>query len=251
MKPILGVALAIAFATTTRVSVQADDKDPHAILDKAIKAIGGEEKLKKLDATSWKVKGTIIFNGDSNPFTSQSTAQGLDHYRSEFDGEFGGNPVKGLVVLNGKKGWRRFGEDTMSMDEDAVAVEKRRVYLQVIPTHLVILKDKSYKLEAAGEQKVGDKPAAGIKVTAPDGKDFTIYFDKDSGLPVRTVATVMGFGDAEEFTQQTDYSDYKEFEGIKRAVKVTAKRDGEDFIKTELTEFKILDKVDSKTFDEP
>ena len=40
------------------------------------------------------------------------------------------------------------------------------------------------------------KPAAALKVTGPDGKDFTLYFDKESGLPVRMVAKVIGLARA-------------------------------------------------------
>jgi hypothetical protein len=250
MKPFLGAALAIFFVAAAGYPVRADDKDPNAILDKAIKATGGEEKLKKIDAMSWKSKISIIINGDNNDFTGSSTVQGLDRYRTEFQGKFQDMPFKGLVVINGKKGWRKFGDEAMDMDEDAVANEKRQIYLQVIPTKLVILKEKGYKLEAADEQKVGDKPAAGIKVTTPDGKDFTIYFDKETGLPARVVAKVVGF-DGQEFTQETTLKDYKDFDGIKRATKADSKRDGEDFVKSETSEFKALDKVDPKTFEEP
>jgi hypothetical protein len=250
MKAFLCAALTLVFVTATGRSVRADEKDPNAILDKAIKAAGGEEKLKKIDAITWKTKASIIINGDSNPFSIHATVQGLDHYRAEVEGEFGGNSIKGVVIINGNKGWRKFGEEKMDMDEDSVANEKRQIYLQVIPTKLVILKDKSYKLEAVDEQKVGDKPAAGIKVTGPDGKDFTIYFDKESGLPVRIVAKVVGFAN-DEFTQETTLKDYKDTDGTKKAMKSESKRDGEDFIKSEITEFKVLDKVDAKAFDEP
>ena len=57
--------------------------------------------------------------------------------------------------------------------------------------------------------------------------------------------------DGEEYTQETTYSDFKEFGGIKKATKVVSKRNGEDFIKSELTEFQVLDKVDPKTFTDP
>ena len=123
---------------------------------------------------------------------AQSTVQGLDHYRSEFEGEFDGNTVKGVTVLNGEKGWRNFG-DTHGMDEDGVANEKRTIYLAVVPATLVPLKGKEFKIEPAGEEKVGDKPAVAIKVTGPDGKDFKLFFDKESGLPVRLEAKVVGF----------------------------------------------------------
>ena len=205
MKPFLGAALAILFVTAAAGPARADEKDPNAILDKAIKAVGGEEKLKKLDAMTWKTKAYDHHQRRQQPVHASSRPSRVSITTGpEFEGEFGGNPFKGVVVLNGNKGWRKFGDENMDMDEDAVANEKRQVYLQVIPTKLVILKDKGYKLEAADEQKVGDKPAAGIKVTGPDGKDFTIYFDKESGLPVRTVAKVVGF-DSEEYTQETTY----------------------------------------------
>lgn len=249
MKQFLGALLAIVLVAPAGRLARADDKDPKAILDKAIQALGGEEKLKKTENVTWKSKGTLTLNGNDNPISVKGTVQGLDHYRAEVEGEFGGNEVKGVVVLNGNKGWRNFGEK-MEMGEDGVANEKRSLYLQVIPFRILPLKDKGFKVEAAGEAKVGDKPAAGVKVTGPDGKDFTIHFDKESGLPVKVVARVIGFG-GEEYTQETTYQDYKDFDGIKKATKLQSKRDGEDFLKSEVSEFKVLEKVDPKTFAEP
>ena len=250
MKRFFEAVLAIMLVSAMGSLIRADDKDPTAVLDKAIKALGGEEKLKKVGATSWKSKLTFSFNGNTNKVTAQAIVQGLEHYRTEFEGEFGGTPVKGVTVLNGDKGWRRFGDNKSDMDDDAVANEKRQVYLLVIPSQLIPLKGTGFKLEGVAEVKVADKPAAGIKATGPDGKDFTLYFDKASGLPVKLVAKVVGF-QGDPFTQETTYTDYKEFDGIKRATKAESKRDGEDFIKSEMTEFKILDKVDPKTFSEP
>jgi len=249
MKRLLG-ALVVAVLSGLGSQTRADDAGANAILDKAIKALGGEEKLSKAKAATWKAKGTISFNGNENQFSSQMTIDGLDRFRSEFEGTFNGNDVKGVTVLNGDKGWRKFGDNGMELDEDGVANEKRRLYLQVVPATLVSLKGKDFKVETAGEEKVGDKPALGLKVKGPDGKEFTLYFDKESGLPVKLVATVMGFG-GEEFTQETTYSTYKEFDGIKHATKTESKRNGEKFVETELVDFKLLDKVDPKTFDDP
>src|SRR5262245_26331388 len=227
-----------------------DDKDTRAILDKGIKALGGEEKLSKVKAATWKVKGKIIVDGNENPFTLQVTVQGLDRIRSAFEGEFGGTPIKGMTVLAGDKGWRQFADNTMELDRDALANEKRTLYLQVIPAMLVPLKGKGFKVQSAGEEKVGGKPAVGIKVTGPEGKDFTLYFDKESGLPVKQVAKVLDFM-GNEFTQETIYADYKEFQGIKKATKVENKRNGTTFLEGKITDFKVLDKVDAKTFAEP
>ena len=155
-----------------------------------------------------------------------------------------------MTVLSGDKGWRKFGDTGMELDKDGVANEKRILYLQVIPVTLVPLKGKDFKVEAAGTEKVGDNPATVLKVTGPDGKDFKLYFDQKSGLPVKQVAKVIGFM-GEEFTQETTFGGYKDFGGIKKATKVVSKRDGQKFLSQEVTEFKVLDKVDPKTFAEP
>jgi hypothetical protein len=227
-----------------------DEKDTKAILDKAIKALGGEEKLAKVKGATWKSKGTISFGGNDSEFTLRGTVQGLDHSRQEFEGDFGGMKVTGVTVVAGDKGWRKFADMVMELDKDGLANEKRNLYLQGIPGWLLPLREKGFKVEAAAEEKVDGKPAAVLKVTGPDGKDFTLFFDKESGLPVKSVAKVLGFmGD--EFTQETIFSDYKEFDGIKRATKVQAKRDGEKFVEQQISEFKPLEKVDPKTFEEP
>jgi hypothetical protein len=249
MERYLGAMLAAVLIFAPASPARADDAT-NAVLDKAIKALGGAEKLGKLETISWKSKGKITFNDNDNDVSIQATAQGLDHFRSEFEGEFGGNKVKGVSVINGTKAWRKFGDETMEMDADALANEKRTLYLNLTPVLILPLKGKGFKVEMAGEEKVGDKPSAVLKVTGPDGKDFKLFFDKESGLPVKMVATVVSFN-GEEFVQDTSYSDYKDFAGIKKATKVESKRDGQKFISQEITEFKAVDKPDPKTFAEP
>ena len=251
MTRFLDAVLVTAFALGLGIPVRAaDDKEAKAILDKAIKALGGEEKLSKIKAVTWKAKGTLNFGGGDSNFTSEATVQGLDHSRNEFAGEFGDMKVKGVTVLAGDKGWRKFGDMQAALEKDQLANARRAHYLQLVPVTLVVLKDKPFKFEAAKKEKVDGKPAVGLKITGPDGKDFTLYFDKESGLPVKLVAKVAGFMGG-EFTQETTFSDYKEMGGIKKATRIKATRNGEKFLDQEITDFKVLDKVDPKLFTEP
>jgi outer membrane lipoprotein-sorting protein len=246
MRALLGAVLATTLYLVVTSSSKAGDSDAKSILDQAITAVGGAEKLAKIDAFSMKSKGTVIFNGNENDTTIDVTYKGLDHYRREF----GNDQFHGVIVLDGDKGWRKFGDNSSTIEGDGVANEKRNIYLSVIPITLVALKGNGFKFEAAGEEKVGDKPAVILKVTAPDGKDFTLSFDKESGLPVKQVAKVVGF-QGQEATLETTYSDYKDFGGIKKATKIEIKRDGEKFQDLAVTEFKVLDKVESDAFAEP
>ncbi len=246
MKRLFGAAFFTAFLFVPFVPARAGGDDAKSILDKAIKALGGEEKLAKAEAFSMKAKGTVVFNGNENDTSTELTVKGLDHFRREF----GNDQFHGVIVLDGDKGWRKFGDNSSDIEGDGVANEKRNIYLSVIPVTLVPLKGKGFKYEAAGEEKVGDKPAVILKVTGPDGKDFTLSFDKESGLPVKQVATVLGF-QGQEATVETTFADYKDFGGIKKATKIEVKRDGEKFQDMEVTEFKVLDKVEPDTFSEP
>jgi hypothetical protein len=250
MTKTIGITLALMLAVALPARARVAAQDANATIDKAIQALGGQEKLDKAKTLSWTSKGTITFMGADNPATIRSTVQGLDHRRDEIDGEFGGMQIKGASVLAGDKGWRVFAGQKMELDKNSVADEKQSIYLDIIPITMVALKGSGFKSEPIAEIKVGDNPAVGLKVTGPDGKEFSLYFDKESGLPVRRVAKVTGF-DGQPFNQETTYSDYQEMGGIKKATKVSSKRDGEKFIEQQITEFKILDRVDPKTFDEP
>ena len=246
-------AAALLLPTVSTAPARADDKDKDAaaVLDKAIKALGGEEKLAKAAGYSWKTKSVITINGNDNEMTGQSTVKGFDHFHSEISGNFGGNDFKMVMVLAGDKGWRKFNDQLMPLDGDGLANDKRTAYLQAAAFTILPLKGKEFKVVSAGEEKVGDKPAAVLKVTGPDGKDFKLWFDKETGLLVKELARVAGFMPGEEFDRETTYKDYKEFGGIKRATKYEVKRDGEKFIESDVSDVKVLDKVDADTFAEP
>jgi hypothetical protein len=250
MTRFIGTLLAAALVAGATSPLQADDKDATAILDKAIKALGGEEKLAKAQTFTQAAKGTITFAGNDAEVTSNQSVQGLDHARQEFEGSAGGNSFKGVTVVAGDKGWRRFGDDKSALEGQALANQKRGMYLAIVPITVVPLKGKGFKVQAAGEEKVGDKPAVKIKGTGPDDKDFTLYFDKETGLPLKIVGKVVA-PTGDEFLQEITFSDYKEMGGIKKATKITATRDGGKFLNQEITDFKVVDKLDPKTFAEP
>jgi hypothetical protein len=250
MKRFMSAILTAALAVSVGGLALGDDSDSKAIIDKAVAALGGAAKLDAAKAVTWKTKGKIHLNDNENAISTKVTAQGLDHFRQEFEGEFNGAPVKGVTILNGDKGWRKFGEEANPLEDQALANQKRVVYLQLIPEMPTLLKGEGFKVEAAEEEKVGGKPAAVLKATGPDGKDFQIFFDKESGLPVKLTATVAG-RQGNESAQETTYANFKDFDGIKRATKVETKRNGKKFIESEITDFKVVDKVDAKTFDEP
>jgi hypothetical protein len=233
-------------------SALANDQDAKAVIDKAVKALGGAGKLGAVKAVRWKTKGKIKINrnNEESDFFTKVTSDGIDKVRQEFEGEFRGNPVKSVTVIDGDNGWRKSDGETNPLERDQLANSKRDAYLQLVPDLPLLLKGDGFKVEVSQEEKVGGKPAAVLKVTGPDGKDFQLFFDKESGLPVKLNATLMGRG-GNEFARETTFANYKDFNGIKRATKIETKRNGKKVMESEVIDFQVLDKVDPKTFAEP
>jgi hypothetical protein len=250
MKRFSWAALLLVYAAVPVVPARAGEQEAKAVIDKAIMALGGEEKLAAVKAFSAKGKGTVVIDGSVIPFNFQSTSQGLDRYRSTFEAEVDGNRIEGTTVLDGDKGWQKFGEETEKLEGDKLANEKQNAYIEIVPVLLLPLKGKGFKVDSAPDEKVDDKPAAVVVATGPDGKPFTLYFDKESGLPVKLSARVVDW-EGEEYTQDTTFEDYKEFGGIKVATKSKSLRDGKRYVDVEGVEFNALAEVDPNTFAEP
>jgi hypothetical protein len=244
---VIVAVVAFGFVGTLRAE---GDKSATAVIDKAIKALGGEEKLKAIKAATWKAKGTLAYGGADNIISSTTIVEVPGQFRQDFETEVMGTMVMGATVIGGDKGWRKLNDDVSELDKDGIANERLNVYPQLLPQSILLLKSDGVKVATAPEEKVDDKPAVGLKVTMPSGKDFTIYFDKESGLPVKYTATITGFMN-DEAKQETFLSKYKEVDGVQKATRVEVKRGGDKFLTYDILEFKTLKEVDPKTFTEP
>jgi len=221
-----------------------------AVIDKAVEALGGKEKLTAIKAATWTSKGTITIGGTDAPFTAKLAFAGHDRRRVEFETDFGGNAIKGVVVVNGDKGWRQFNGNTEELAGNDLANEQRNGWREWAAADVLLLKSPPFKAESAPDADVNGKPAAAVKVAGPQGGPFTLYFDKATGLPVRQTATVTTFT-GEDAAEEVTYSDYKDFDGIKKATMVETKHNGQRLLIAEVTTFKVLDKPEPGTFDKP
>jgi hypothetical protein len=241
MRRFIGIAYVAVFYLVSGSLVRGEDR-AELVLDKAIKALGGRERLTKVEAFSWKAK----WIRGSRSSESQVTMQGLDHWRHEFRND----SFHVVQLVSGDRGWSTLGSVTRRMMGDELALYKQGVYLEAIPVTLVAIKTKGFKYKAADDEKVGDKPTSVLKVTGPDGKEFMLYFDKESGLPVKEVAKMLDF-QGRPFSSETSFADFKEFDGIKKATRLEVKNNVRIEHVLEVTEFKVLDKVVPETFFEP
>ena len=67
----------LAMTSSIAIPVRADEKEAKATIDKAIKAMGGEEKLAGVKAFSAKGDAQILLEGNDYEFTFEMTELGI------------------------------------------------------------------------------------------------------------------------------------------------------------------------------
>jgi hypothetical protein len=240
----MGLSLAALVALLAASQCRADEAEARKIADKAIQAAGGQAALTKYKAAAWKGKGTFYGLGDGVPYTGEWYIQGNDQFKMDIAGTF-------ILVVNRDQGWIVEGGTPRELTKDEMAEQKESMYASVV-IHRLPLKEQGFTLTTLGEEKVGDRPAVGLKVSHAGHRDISLYFDKDTHLVVKAAFKVKARDQGDkEVMQETYFSDYKEVNGTKMAAKEVIKRDGKNFVDGESFEVKLLDKLDDKVFSKP
>jgi hypothetical protein len=223
----------------------ADGPDAKAIVEKAIKALGGEEKLKKHAAATWNEAGKYYGMGDGIDYEAKYTVQWPDRFRLEISGVF-------TIVLTKDKGWvNSANSGTSEIPADELAEQQARQRASWITTRLP-LTDKDLKWTATGETKIDDRPALGVTVSQAGQRDVALFFDKETGLLTKGEIIVKSREHGNmEVKQETVYSAYKEVEGLKTPTKLSIKRDGKLFVEGERSDIKFPEKLDDAVFGKP
>ena len=131
------------FLLVMALPLRADDADTaKAIIEKAIKAAGSEEKLAKLKAATMKFKG-IIHQPDMNiSFTGEIVSQGADQTRVVIQADVNGQAFTITEVLNRDKGWKKEQDAAKEMSADELKEAQNGANENWIAS-LVPLKDKA------------------------------------------------------------------------------------------------------------
>ncbi len=242
MQKILGAGLAVGLALVLTGTLRADESKD--VIDKAIKAAGGEEKLAKFKCYTWSAKGTYYGQGNEFAYTATYAVQWPDKFRADIKDVF-------ILVLNGDKAWRKMGEEATEMNADELA-EQKEVHHAGYVTTLLPIKSGGYTLAPLGEVKIGERPAVGVKASSKGHRDVNLYFDKETNLLVKAEYTVKSREEGgKEVTQEALYGNYQDVQGLKIPMKVTVNRDGKKYVEAEYSEFKPVDKPDDNMFAKP
>jgi hypothetical protein len=230
--------------------VAADDREALKVLDHAIKALGGD-KLAQVDAVSWKGKTKVTAEGVDAEMQDEFQTTGSERMRWKLDISFMGMTKSGLIVMDADKGWANHDNKTEDMPKEVNAMFRDDLRLLRLAQQLTPLRDaKKYQLAHLGEIKIDGKLAVGIKIVEKDRPEIDMYFDKETGVPLRAECRVKEPNDMEK-THALYFSGYKEFDGVKHFTKMILKRDDKATFDMDLSDIKREAKLDDSLFAKP
>jgi hypothetical protein len=235
-RSILFVGIAVVMGAPG-MAARAQEPRPEEIIDKAIRASGGEDRLKGLTGFTYKTR-TVFEKG---PTWSYEYAADLPlRYRSEIKAGPTGS-IRSIVVINGDQGWLKMGADTTPYPPTFLDSMKKHTIRYLGPRSILRLRDRlsnpRCQFSTVAECTIDGHPAVGLRMKLQDGPQETWYFDKETGLLLKEESVTKRF-EGEDTVYATTCSDYKMIDGFQMACKVANYQDGKLTSTRELLDFK-------------
>ncbi len=242
--------LAMLAAAVLCVSqVRAADDDAKVVVEKGIKAMGGEEAIKKFGGWEYTASGEATVGALKAKYTITTTYSAPDKLRVSMESTAGTGKSKVLMVANGDK-LKATRDDKPEEVKDPLKAK----FLQTALTHEVCLllplvaKDSKYTLKAEKDEKVGDADAAVVLVQRKGMDDLKLYFDKKTDQLVKFVQK-MPDADGKDVPTEVVQSDFKKFDGVLMPQTLVSKQNGKETMTMKVTEMKMIEKPDPAKFE--
>jgi len=232
-------------------ALENDQSKAEAILDRAIRACGGEKEVGKLQVVVKASSTTLLTGGGASRGTDYEISwQSPARIRTEYCFAAAAANRTYIRVFDGDKAWLLLNGTVRELAKSAqtpYGPERAAAF----GAELIAFKGNDYRLTALGKVKVDDQEFIGVKVAHEGDPAFTLYFDKDTNLLVKRVVTLPAPTPAAKETEiEVRYEDYKESGKIKYASKVSIIRPGRT-MEMNVTEFKPVEKLDDSLFKKP
>ena len=237
-RSMLFVGIAIVLAAPG-MAARAQEPRPEEIINKAIRAHGGEEKLTGLSGFTLKERQVYP---EAATWDNQIVVQLPGRYRWERMTSSGGKSSTSLIVLDGDQGWMKLSDHVTPYPKAFIASFFKYTIPYEGPRSILRLRARkrnaSCQFTTTGEGTVEGRPAVGLRMKLEGGPEATWYFDKETGLLLKTEQRTKRF-EGEDSVQVTLYGDYQTCDGFPMARKVTSHRDGKLAYTTELIDFHV------------
>jgi hypothetical protein len=159
--------------------------------------------------------------------------------------------VRVVTVFDGAKVFIQANGQDLPVDDKVKDALKGAVYMMKVAGLAPLLKEKGFELSPLGEITVEGKAAVGVRVSAKDQKDVSLYFDKKTGLVAKVEYRTVDPMTGNEITEERIVTEYAETDGVPTAKRLLVNHDGNKYMEVEVLETKRLEKLDDAEFAKP
>ena len=246
-------AVLVAFAAGMSSFAPAQDKvtdaaKAQALINKAIKAMGGAKALHKSRHAIIEDEGTYLGMGDAIPYKGRYVYSYGKKSRSRMEiiGMF-------VQVFDGEKAWMSAMGQTSDAEGVALDVAKQAMEVSYAMSLLPLEKpNKAYKLSLAKQAMVNEETCPGVQVEHEGMPTLTMHFSPKSGLISKTSYTnrapEQGF---EKVVEEAIFHAYKLQAGVMTPTHMTIFRDGKKYVVSKPQKVTYPDTVDDSEFKKP
>ena len=182
------------------------------VINKHVAALGGKEKLSKIQNVV--MEGNLSVQGTEISLNLTQVNNKLNRQDINAMG------MHGFDMMTATEGWQYMPFQGMQKPEPKTADEVKESQSDLdIAGPLVDYAAKGHKMELVGKEDVDGTECYKIKASLAGGKELTFFIDPASSMIIRTKEKRKMNG--QEMDLQTDFSDYKDVEGVKMPYSIT------------------------------
>lgn len=234
------LALFFAFAI---LSLASHAQTADEIVGKYLKAIGGADKWKKLEAQS--MTGFVVVQGMNIPYTAIQARPNLSYSAGEFQGN------KFIEAFDGTVAWMQNPFAGAAKPTKKDPEETKEAAKENFEDDFIDYATKGHTIELDPKQEEMDGVKC-YKVTMKrkQGDEKIYFFDAENSVPV-CVRTFAQSGPAKGQAVEMYFSDYKEVDGLMIPHTLENKMGGQTAMTIKMEKIEINPTVDKKIFSFP
>jgi len=223
---------------------------PREIVDRAIAAQGGAQRLAQTRAAQTTIRGLIHLN-QPVPFTKTTLFQAPTQIRESQEVDVNGTKIATISVFANNRGWINSNGQTREVQDQQLLIEMQEAAHLLNVCRLISLTGPDYQLAPAGDAKVDNRHVVGVKVTTPGYREIVLFFDRETGLLLQTQRRALHPVTRQETLEQKIILEFGSVNGLKWPRKTVVLMDGKKIVEAEASGVKFTDKLDERWFARP
>lgn len=220
------------------------------LIDKALLALGGDDKVLALPARQCTATGKLYQFGVALPYTAEHVFHAADRWRTRLTLDTGLGKITKTIGYDRGQAWEKTG-DTLTEKTPAQAAEIGQFVYYIWVHQLAALRSPMFTLEALGASKIDETPVQGVKVSSKGHRDIRLFFDAQTGLLIASESLALDEASGKEVPFATRLGGYVKIDGVGYYTTIQVRRDGKPYYDEKLGDQKRAAQLPDAAFAKP